>query len=207
MQNNDAAEEAAAASLASGARITIHALGHRYRRTAAPVLDGIDLTIEPGELVALIGRSGSGKSTLLHLISGLTKPADGAVRIDGSLVEKPNPEWVVMFQAPSLFPWMSVARNAGVGLKFSGRKAEAATRVPDVLDLVDLTEFADRNVQDLSGGQQQRVALARSLAVSPRLLNARRAVLGARYFHPPHVAGGCQAHRQAAWADLDPGHA
>lgn len=160
----------APAAKAAGAAISIHALSHRYRRNADPVLDNIDLKIKPGEIVALIGRSGSGKSTLLHLVSGLTKPADGAVRIDGALVEKPNPEWVVMFQAPSLFPWMSVARNAGVGLKFSGRKSEAAARVPEVLDLVDLAAFADRNVQDLSGGQQQRVALARSLAVSPRLL-------------------------------------
>ena len=168
--NGAAADQIAAEATATGAAITLHALGHRYKRNADPVLDGIDLSIKPGELVALIGRSGSGKSTLLHLISGLTKPTDGAVRINGNLVERPNPEWVVMFQAPSLFPWMTVARNAGVGLKFSGRKAEAAARVPEVLDLVDLTEFADRNVQDLSGGQQQRVALARSLAVSPRLL-------------------------------------
>lgn len=169
-QEDQTAQPTAKAVPARGAEISVRALGHRYRRSATDVLSGVDLEIKPGELVALIGRSGSGKSTLLHLISGLAAPREGAVRIDGALVEKPNPDWVVMFQAPSLFPWMTVAKNAGVGLKFSGRKAEATTRVPEVLDLVDLAEFADRNVQDLSGGQQQRVALARSLAVNPRLL-------------------------------------
>ncbi len=154
----------------TGARLSLHAIGYSYKRSAAAALEGIDLAIEPGEIVALIGRSGCGKSTLLHLMSGLTPPSTGAVRIDGNRVTKPSPQWVMMFQSPSLYPWMTVTQNAGLCLKFTGRKAEAATRVPDVLDLVDLSELADRNVQDLSGGQQQRVALARSLAAEPRLL-------------------------------------
>lgn len=75
-----------------------------------------------------------------------------------------------MFQAPSLYPWMSVAQNAALGLRFTQRRYKIATRVPEVLDLVDLGGFADRNAQELSGRQQQRVALARSLAPKPEVL-------------------------------------
>ncbi|WP_211097155.1 ABC transporter ATP-binding protein [Aliishimia ponticola] len=134
------------------------------------MLRSIDLKISAGEIVALIGRSGSGKSTLLHIISGLMKPSDGAVRIDGQRVEKPSPRWVMMFQAPSLYPWMTVAQNAGLGLKYAKKTEGVDARVKEVLSLVDLAEFADRNVQDLSGGQQQRAAFARSIAPEPELL-------------------------------------
>ena len=153
-----------------GADISVRGVSHAYGRAAAPVLSGIDLHVRPGEVVALIGRSGSGKSTLLRITAGLLRPSDGAVWIDGSRVEKPSPRWVMMFQAPSLFPWMSVAQNAGLGLRYAGRTGAAPARVAEVLALVDLSEFADRNVQDLSGGQQQRVALARSLATEPEAL-------------------------------------
>lgn len=150
--------------------VVIRALGHRYAKSGPEVLSGIDLKIQSGEIVALIGRSGSGKSTLLHIIAGLLKPTDGVVRVGGKLVEKPSPSRVMMFQAPSLYPWMTVAQNAGLGLRFAGRRAGTEEKVRSVLDLVDLTEFAERNVQDLSGGQQQRVAFARSLVVEPDLL-------------------------------------
>ncbi|MEO1331624.1 MAG: ABC transporter ATP-binding protein [Pseudomonadota bacterium] len=155
---------------AAGAHVAVEAIGHVYRRVDGPVLDAVSLTVEPGEIVALIGRSGSGKSTLLHAIAGLIRPSEGKVFINGTLVQAPSPRWVMMFQAPSLFPWMTVAQNMALGLRFARRSAQAETRVPEVLSLVELSEFADRNVQDLSGGQQQRVALARSLAPSPDLL-------------------------------------
>jgi NitT/TauT family transport system ATP-binding protein len=145
-------------------------VGHRYSKTSIAALAKIDLEISSGEIVALIGRSGSGKSTLLHIIAGLLRPTDGVVRVGGTLVEKPSPSRVMMFQAPSLYPWMTVAQNAGLGLRFAGKKQGAAEKVQSVLDLVDLSEYADRNVQDLSGGQQQRVAFARSLVVEPDLL-------------------------------------
>lgn len=155
-----------------GAEVRLHGVSHAYNRRDGVVLDGIDLKVKRGEVLALIGRSGSGKSTLLHIVSGLTQPTDGAVWINGDRVNKPSPRWVMMFQSPSLYPWMSVAGNAGLGLRFAGKMdAEARqARVMEVLRLVDLAEFADRNVQDLSGGQQQRVALARSLATEPDLL-------------------------------------
>jgi NitT/TauT family transport system ATP-binding protein len=154
----------------AGVDVRIAGVAHSYNASDGPVLKGVDLNIAPGSVVALIGRSGSGKSTLLHIIAGLTRPSEGSVRIGGQAVNGPSPRWVMMFQSPSLFPWMTVAQNAGLGLKYAGQKTGVEERVAEVLELVDLGSFADRNVQDMSGGQQQRVALARSLAPSPEVL-------------------------------------
>ncbi|MGF1650198.1 MAG: ABC transporter ATP-binding protein [Hyphomicrobiaceae bacterium] len=153
-----------------GAHIKIEGLTHTYRNAKAPALEAISMTIEAGQSVALIGRSGCGKSTLLHAMAGLIKPAVGSVHIDGTRVVGPSPRWVVMFQQPSLLPWLTVAENVALGLRFNGRMAEASDRVAELLELVELSAFADRNAQDLSGGQQQRVALARSLALKPDAL-------------------------------------
>ncbi|TDL90391.1 ABC transporter ATP-binding protein [Meridianimarinicoccus aquatilis] len=154
----------------NGAHVAVRGLTHTYRRSDGPVLSDISFSVEPGEIVALLGRSGCGKSTLLHMVSGLSMPSSGEVLMNGNSVRAPSPRWVMMFQAPSLYPWMSVAQNAALGLRFTQRRYEIATRVPEVLDLVDLGGFADRNAQELSGGQQQRVALARSLAPKPEVL-------------------------------------
>ncbi|MCC2097075.1 MAG: ABC transporter ATP-binding protein [Hyphomicrobiales bacterium] len=153
-----------------GAHIKVDDLTHRYRRSTSPALHNVDLEIQPCESVALIGRSGCGKSTLLHLMAGLMSPSSGAIHIDGALVLSPSPRWIVMFQQASLYPWMTVAQNVGLGLRFAGETDTIATRVPEMLELVELDQYAKANVQDLSGGQQQRVALARSLAVHPEIL-------------------------------------
>ena len=145
-------------------------MSYHYPRSETRVLQDINFAIEAGERVALVGRSGTGKSTLLHLIAGLSRPTQGHVRIGGEVVAKPSPRCVVMFQQPSLFPWLTVSANAALGLRFAGRHQEAAARVAELLSLVELSEVADRNVQDLSGGQQQRVALARALAIAPEVL-------------------------------------
>lgn len=160
----------AAGPLPVGAHLAVKGLSHSYRKSDGLVLKDVDFTVEPGEVVALLGRSGCGKSTLLHMLSGLTMPSQGEVLINGNAVKGPSPKWVMMFQAPSLYPWMSVAQNAALGLRFGRRTDEIKTRVPEVLSLVDLGQFADRNAQELSGGQQQRVALARSLAPKPEVL-------------------------------------
>jgi len=153
-----------------GAHLAVEKISHTYRRGRQQALSDIDLEVKPGEALALVGRSGCGKSTLLHVMSGLLAPTSGKVFIDGARVEAPSPRWVVMFQQPSLYPWMTVAQNVALGLRFTGRTKEIASRVPEMLKLVELSDYADRNVQDLSGGQQQRVALARSLTPSPEIL-------------------------------------
>lgn len=154
---------------ASSAFVEVAGIGHRYRN-GIDVLSGITFTIAQAEIVALIGRSGCGKSTLLHILAGLAKAEGGEVRVDGGRVEGPSPRRVLMFQQPSLFPWLTVESNVGLGLRFTNRGQQAPARVAELLRLVELQDFAKRNVQDLSGGQQQRVALARSLAPSPQVL-------------------------------------
>lgn len=150
--------------------LSIDYITHTFRGQKQPTLKDIAVTIETGEQVALIGRSGCGKSTLLHMLAGLTMPSEGCVRIHGKQVIKPCAKWNMMFQRPSLYPWMTVKQNAALGLVFAGEKHRINSRVKELLELVGLTDKADVNVQQLSGGQQQRVALARSLATDPELL-------------------------------------
>jgi NitT/TauT family transport system ATP-binding protein len=149
-------------------RISIDYITHTFRGQKAPTLKEIELGIEPGENVALIGRSGCGKSTLLHMVAGLLFPSQGCVRINAHQVTRPSAKWNMMFQKPSLYPWMSVRENASLGLVFAGEKDPQ--RVENLLKLVGLADKMDANVQSLSGGQQQRVALARSLATRPDVL-------------------------------------
>ena len=157
-------------NLVSGS-ISVDYVSHQFSKTADAVLVDINLNVKAGELVSLIGRSGCGKSTLLHIISGLLMPASGCVRIDGKTVTRPSAKWNMMFQKASLFPWMSVRQNVGLGLKFARvSKMQISERTDELLELVGLTDKAQDNIQSLSGGQQQRVALARSLATSPTVL-------------------------------------
>ncbi len=154
-----------------GTQIKIQGLTHRYSSRSGVTFNRVDLESPTGEALAIIGRSGCGKSTLLHILAGILKPTEGRVLLDDTPVEAPSPRWVMMFQAPHLFPWMNVTQNVGVGLSF-GRwsKREIDERVTEAIRLVELQDFAQSNVQDLSGGQQQRVALARSLVMEPELL-------------------------------------
>ncbi|GAB6044192.1 ABC transporter ATP-binding protein [Endothiovibrio diazotrophicus] len=150
------------------ANISIDYITHTFRGQAAPTLKEIELNIAPGQKIALIGRSGCGKSTLLHMIAGLLMPSEGCVRIHGHQVAKPSAKWNMMFQKPSLYPWMNVRQNAELGLILAG--ARDPEKINRLLDLVGLGDKAEASVQSLSGGQQQRVALARSLATSPEVL-------------------------------------
>lgn len=150
------------------ANISIDYVTHTFKGQASPTLENIALQIQPGEKIALIGRSGCGKSTLLHMLAGLLMPSEGCVRIHGHQVSKPSAKWNMMFQKPSLYPWMTVRENAALGLVFAGQRDTG--KIDRLLELVGLSDKADENVQSLSGGQQQRVALARSLATSPEVL-------------------------------------
>jgi ABC-type nitrate/sulfonate/bicarbonate transport system ATPase subunit len=154
-----------------GTEIKIQGLTHRYSVRSPVTFNRIDLESPPGEALAIIGRSGCGKSTLLHILAGLLRPTEGKVLLDNEPLNGTSPRWVMMFQAPHLFPWMKVSQNVAVGLSF-GRwsKKEIQERVTEAINLVELQDHADSNVQDLSGGQQQRVALARSLVMEPEIL-------------------------------------
>ncbi len=141
---------------------------------AVTVLDGVDLAVESGEVVALLGASGSGKSTLLRVVAGLLAPDAGRILIDGDDVARvPTHRRGVgmVFQDEQLFPHLDVRSNIGFGLRMARRPAtEIASRTAAMLDLVGLTPLADRAVTDLSGGEAKRVALARALAPAPRVL-------------------------------------
>lgn len=137
-----------------------------------PVLQHIDLTIGDGEIVCLLGPSGCGKTTLLRVIAGLEQPEAGDVRLRGeSILGLPahRRDFGLMFQDFALFPHMNVAQNVGFGLKMH-HAVNLQARVDEVLSLVGLHGFDERDVSQLSGGERQRVALARSLAPGPQLL-------------------------------------
>ena len=137
-------------------------------------LDGIDLSIRSGEVMAVLGPSGSGKSSLLRAIAGLEKPGSGTIELashDITRVDVHRRGAGLMFQDYALFPHLSVADNVAFGLRMQGRDRPAIRdRVDEVLAWVDLHGYGDRGIESLSGGEQQRVALARALAPEPELL-------------------------------------
>jgi putrescine transport system ATP-binding protein len=137
-------------------------------------VDGVTLSIQKGEIFALLGSSGCGKSTLLRMLAGFETPTSGRVMLDGvDIASFPPYERPInmMFQSYALFPHLTVWDNIAFGLKREGMpKAQVKLRVDEMLALVQLEDFAQRKPHQLSGGQQQRVALARSLAKKPQLL-------------------------------------
>ena len=143
----------------------------RSRRGEVAALDDVDLHVLDGELVCLLGSSGCGKSTLLSIIGGLETATVGRVTIDGDVVVGPGADRGMVFQAYSLFPWLTVSANIEFGLQIAqwdkGRRKE---RVTELLGIMSLGEFADALPRELSGGMRQRVAIARALAPEPDIL-------------------------------------
>jgi putative spermidine/putrescine transport system ATP-binding protein len=138
------------------------------------VIEALDFNVHHGELVSLLGPSGCGKTTLLRLIAGLVQAEMGSITLGGrelSKVPAHKRNVSVVFQSYALFPHLNVADNIAFGLKARGVSAAATkSSVTEVLDLVQMSDYAERPVTQLSGGQQQRVAVARALAVNPDLL-------------------------------------
>jgi putative spermidine/putrescine transport system ATP-binding protein len=150
-------------------------LGRLYKRyDEAVALDGISLSIEPGEFVSLLGPSGSGKTTTLNLIAGFAKPTAGNILMDGRPIAELPPhrrDIGVVFQHYALFPHMTAAENVAFPLRRRRvSKPEIQERVAGALDLVELSGLETRHPRELSGGQQQRVALARAIVFNPRVL-------------------------------------
>jgi NitT/TauT family transport system ATP-binding protein len=156
-----------------GASVQVRDVALTFRNPAGPrpALDGVDLKVEPGEVVSLIGPNGSGKSTLLRVIGGLLAPDRGTVRLDGREIRGPDPEIGIVFQDPRLLPWRSVATNVTYPLELAGWSRERrSARLAEVLALVDLEGAETARPSQLSGGMRQRAALARALVLEPRLL-------------------------------------
>ena len=136
-------------------------------------LDDVSLTVAPGEFVSLIGPSGCGKSTLLRLIADLDQPTSGSVSVFGKTARQAriDQDYGIAFQQAGLLPWRSITENIELPLELHGvSKKQRRARSTELLELVGLTDFADRFPEQLSGGMQQRVAIARALAESPELL-------------------------------------
>jgi NitT/TauT family transport system ATP-binding protein len=141
------------------------------RGSFTPALQNIDLEIEQGEFVCIVGPSGCGKSTLLHLLAGLDKPTTGQVIVDGNPVQGTGTDRILLFQELGLFPWLTVRENVEFGMKMAGvSKEERRDRARTFLRMVHLSHFEDHYIHQLSGGMKQRVALARSLALHPKIL-------------------------------------
>lgn len=138
------------------------------------VLSDLSLQVEAGEFLTLLGPSGCGKTTTLRIIAGLEQPTGGRVLLEGQDITALPPEKRsvnTVFQSYALFPHMNVAKNIAYGLRIKGvNKKEAARRVSEILETVDLAGFEKRMPHQLSGGQRQRVAIARALVLKPRIL-------------------------------------
>jgi putative ABC transport system ATP-binding protein len=196
----------------------LDARGLRYVRDGQTILVGVDVTVDPGESLAVTGPSGSGKSSLLAVIAGLVRPTTGEVNLDGVPLTGfagPATGVALVLQGYGLVSLLTAAENIEVALRAAGRPAAAAPAAArTALAELGLEAHADQLVEELSGGQQQRVAVARALALKPKLLiadeptaeldPAARAVVLARIFdvvtgggalvvatHDPEVAARC----------------
>ena len=133
-------------------------------------LNKINWSLESGEFISLVGPSGCGKSTILRLVAGLIFPTTGTVTVDEKEVTEPSPERGMVFQKPTLFPWLTVEKNIGFSLKMQGKLKGNEDKVKRMIEVIGLESFKDDYPDQLSGGMAQRVALVRSLINEPDIL-------------------------------------
>jgi NitT/TauT family transport system ATP-binding protein len=155
----------------SGVKLQMENVSMVFERDgkSVSVLDDLNLAIHEGEFICLVGPSGCGKSTLLNVMGGFLSPTAGSVKIDGEVVQAPNPRRILVFQDHGVFPWLTVEGNIGFGLsKLSD--AERKQRIAHYVQLVRLQGFEQSYPSDLSGGMKQRLQVARALAVNPDIL-------------------------------------
>jgi putative spermidine/putrescine transport system ATP-binding protein len=152
--------------------LSLKNISKRYGQVIA--VEDFNLDVEKGEFISFLGPSGCGKTTTLQMIAGFEEPTSGTIEVQGKDMTNvpPNERDIgIVFQSYALFPHMSVAENVGFGLEMRGiNKTERQDRIRETLELVHLTDFADRFPKALSGGQRQRVALARAIVIKPQLL-------------------------------------
>jgi nitrate/nitrite transport system ATP-binding protein len=158
--------------------LDISQIGITFKPGAPAVLVDVNLSVEKGEYIAIIGHSGCGKSTLLNIVAGLTKATTGGVLLDGKEVNSPGPDRAVVFQNHSLLPWLTCRENIRLAVDqvFGGRgqpaknRAERAEWVDHNLALVQMMAHADKRPAEISGGMKQRIGIARALAMQPKVL-------------------------------------
>ncbi|BCJ92274.1 nitrate ABC transporter ATP-binding protein [Terrihabitans soli] len=156
--------------------LSVEKVGKTFKRGAATteVLKDIDLKVERGQYVSIIGHSGCGKSTLLNIIAGLTDATSGVVLLDNKEVNDPGPDRAVVFQNHSLLPWLTVYENVSLAVdkvfRRTKSKDERHAWVMHNLDLVQMAHAKDKRPSEISGGMKQRVGIARALAMEPKVL-------------------------------------
>lgn len=153
--------------------VSIEKVSKTFSSNKGPIkaLHEVDFKAFRREFICVIGASGCGKSTLIRILAGLEEPTSGAILLDGEQITHPGPDRGMVFQAYTLFPWLTVKRNVMFGLQMSGHAYHHAEQEAlQWIDLVGLTKFAESYPHQLSGGMKQRVAIARALANKPRIL-------------------------------------